>query len=131
MRMTKLDTLTISHTTRSYPRLPFYDIKNSILGKQYKLSLVFVGATRAQHLNQTLRNKNYAPDILSLPLGNKTGEIFICLPKVKRKAPLYHHTYKQHVAFLFIHGLLHLKGYAHGATMEKAEAKYCRKFAVC
>jgi len=30
--------------------------------------------------------------------------------------------------YLFIHGLLHLKGFEHSSTMEKEEKKYMRLF---
>lgn len=123
--------LTLSATTRSYPDHPYESIASAILSASYQLSLVFVGATRAKTLNQTARGKSYVPDVLSFPLHNTTGEIYICLPRAYAQAATYGHTQKDHVAFLFIHGLLHLKGYEHGATMERAERRFCARFGLC
>jgi len=122
--------VTVTHTTRTYPRLPYEQIKDTILGSNYELSLVFVGETRARQLNQAYRNKDYTPDVLSFPLDDTHGEMFLCLQKIYRIAPRYGRSKVGQVGFLFIHGLLHLKGYSHGATMEEAEKKYCTKFKI-
>jgi ssRNA-specific RNase YbeY (16S rRNA maturation enzyme) len=37
-------------------------------------------------------------------------------------------TYENFLVFLFIHGLVHLKGYDHGDKMEKVEIKFRKKF---
>lgn len=120
----------IHATVRSYPRLPYTEIKEAILGKKYELSLVFVGKDRAQKLNDTYRNKTYIPNVLSFPLDKQTGEIVITPEVAKKEAKRFEMTPRGYVGFLFIHGLLHLKGYRHGATMEQAEKKYVKKFAL-
>lgn len=123
--------LTITHTTKTYPAtLPYEKIKDAILGKEYELSLVFVGEKRARQLNQTYRHKDYVPDILSFPLDTTHGEIFLCLQRIYRSAPKYERDGKNQLGFIFIHGLLHLKGHSHGATMEAAEKKYCAQFTI-
>ena len=111
---------TITNKTRSkLPRVDFLNIKNTTLGKVYSLSLVFIGKEKSRKFNFTYRGKNKPANILSFPLDGKTGEIFICPVIAKKETP-----------FLFIHGLLHLKGMSHGSTMERAEAKIRRKFGV-
>lgn len=122
------ETFSIAHTTRSYPRGPYREIKEDILGARYALSLVFVGETRAQALNKTYRNKTYVPNVLSFPLEKDAGEIYICLSVAKRQAKQYGMTYPHYVRFLLIHGLLHLKGLPHGDTMDRAEARYRVKY---
>lgn len=94
----------------------------------WELSLVFVGESRAQQLNLQLRNKSYVPNVLSYETGEKSGEILICLSVAKKQAPSYDLSYKDFVALLFIHGMLHLKGQAHGATMEKQERALLARF---
>ncbi len=123
-----MDTFTLSATSRQYPNLPYEAIKNDILGKTYQLSLVFVGATRAKVLNETHRGKTYVPNVLSFPLDATTGEIVIAPSVAKKEAARFGKTYEGYVGFLFIHGCLHLKGLDHGATMDKAEVKYCTKY---
>ena len=103
-------------------------MKDDILGKQYALSLAFIGATRAQRLNQEHRGKTYVPNVLSFPLDNTAGEIYIAPSVAKKQAHKYNMSVDGYIGFLFIHALLHLKGYDHGATMDKAEKRYCNKY---
>jgi len=120
--------LTISHTARSYPKHPYEAMKDAVLGKSYALSLTFVGEKRAQALNKAHRNASYVPNVLSFPLDQHAGEIYITPQVAAREAHTFRLTPKGYVGFLFIHGLLHLKGYPHGATMDKAEQKYMKLF---
>lgn len=117
--------LSISHSTRTFPKLAYEDVKNAVLGKSYSLSLIFVGAKRARDLNKKYRNGEYVPNVLSFPLTKDTGEIYITPIIAKTEAKKYRMTPNGYIGFLFIHGLLHLKGYPHGATMERLEKKYC------
>ena len=41
------------------------------------------------------------------------GDIFICIPVMKRQAYEYGHSEKRELSFLVVHGLLHLLGYDH------------------
>lgn len=120
--------LSLSRTARSHPKLPYESIKNAVLGRSYELSLVFVGERRARALNQTYRGATYVPNVLSFPLSENAGEIFITPEIAKREAKKAEMSFKGYVGFLFIHGLLHLKGYPHGDTMEKAEKRYTKRF---
>src|SRR6056297_2096936 len=120
--------VSISTTARSFPRLPYQHMKDDILGPGYRLSLVFVGARRAQQLNTTYRDKTYVPNVLSFPLDTASGEIYITPTVAKRQAHRYGLSYRGYVGYLFIHGLLHLQGLAHGPEMEKAEREYLHKY---
>ena len=120
--------LTIAHRTRTYPTLPYEDMKNTILGKNYDLSLIFVGPTRAQALNKAHRKATYVPNVLSFPLTESAGEIYITPSIAERESKKFAMTPTGYIGFLFIHGLLHLKGHLHGDTMDKAEKKYVERF---
>ena len=120
--------ISISKTVRGYPKLPYQEMQEDILGKRYELSLVFVGEKRALTLNQKYRKKSYIPNVLSFPLDTMHGEIYIAPQVAKREAAHREMSVRGYVGFLFIHGLLHLKGHAHGATMEKAEKRYLAKY---
>ncbi len=124
------NSVTVSATVSDYPVWPYEAIKNEILGQRYELSLTFIGRDRAATLNKKYRNKDYIPNILSFPLDEKVGEIYICPDIAKREATKFSLTPRGHVAFLFIHGCLHLKGHDHGDTMEKQEQAYLRKFKI-
>ncbi len=120
----------ISHTTKTYPELPYEAIKDAILGKQYELSLTFVGAARARALNEAHRGKSYVPNVLSFPLTDSAGEIYIAPVVAEKEAKNFSMTPNGYIGFLFIHGCLHLKGLDHGDTMDKAERKYCKQFSL-
>ncbi|MFA7302809.1 MAG: rRNA maturation RNase YbeY [Candidatus Paceibacterota bacterium] len=115
-------------SSRVWAGFPFTKIAEAVL-PGWELSLVFAGATRARSLNLRLRKKSYVPNVLSYALGKKSGEIIICLPEVRRQAPRYEMSESRFVLYLFIHGLLHLAGRAHGATMEQWEQKLLARFA--
>ena len=103
-------------------------MKDKVLGKKYSLSLVFVGKMTSKKLNFKYRQINKPTDILSFSISAKEGEIFINPDKAKIKAKQFGRKYDNYLAFLFIHGLYHLKGLDHGDKMEKAEAKTRRVF---
>mgnify|MGYP001088332087 CR=1 FL=1 len=115
-------------TKRKLPGLPFCHMKETVLGKSYNLSLVFIGETRSRKLNVEYRKKDKSTNILSFPLSDTEGEIFIDLTKSTKEAPLFDRSFDNFIGFLFIHGLFHLKGYDHGSTMERNEEKIRKKF---
>jgi len=103
-------------------------MKTRILGKRYELSVVSVPARRMRELNRRYRGKDSATDILSFPYGTRSGEIIFHLPTVRARAKTYALGPADYLAFLFIHGCLHLKGEKHGRIMEKLEDRWCRVF---
>jgi len=118
----------IHKTTKGRPpRLPFLKIKEVVLGKKYDLSLIFIGSTRSKTLNKKYRGKDKPANILSFPLVEDEGEIFIDLREAGRTAKNFNRKYENFVGFLLIHGLLHLKGFAHGSKMEDEEVKIRKK----
>lgn len=123
-----MEHFSIASTVRSYPDLPYEAIKNAVLGKTYNLSLVFVGETRAQHLNIENRGKDYIPNVLSFPLSEESGEIFICPKAALKEAADFGLSFEGYIAFLCIHGCLHLAGYDHSDEMDRLEQKYLKKF---
>lgn len=116
--------LTLSVTAKSRPpKVPFLDISNRVLGTKYTVSFVLCGDHLSRRLNRTYLKKDYSTNILSFPLNKKEGELFLNLTKARREARLIGLPEATWVTYLFIHGLLHLKGLAHGSTMEKRERK--------
>jgi probable rRNA maturation factor len=113
-----------------YPSYPYENMKDTILGKKYELSLLFVGAKRAQSLNQSYRQKSYVPNVLSFPLDDSHGEIYICPQVADKEAKNFNLTKKSYIAYLFIHGLLHLKGHDHSDKMDALEQKYLKQFGI-
>jgi len=114
----------ITNTTKGkLPRLPFAKMAEAVLGKEYECSLVIVSSRKSKELNRTYRQKNTPTNILSFPLDENEGEIFLDLKKSREDAINFDRTYTNFIAFLFIHALFHLKGHDHGTKMENAEKK--------
>ena len=121
--------ITITNTTESkLPNHPFQKMAERVLGKDYDLSLTIVNAEEIKKLNTAYRSKNKATDILSFPLNEKAGEIFICLEETEKEAVKFDRSFENFVAFLFIHGLWHLKGFDHSSTMESNEQTIRHEF---
>jgi probable rRNA maturation factor len=106
----------------------FTKLKNEILGEDYSLSLAFVDRKTSRRLNKIYRKKDEATNILSFPLSKKTGEILICPAVVKAEIKKFGRSYRQLLALLVIHGMLHLKGMRHGAKMDRLEEEYDQKY---
>ena len=120
---------TITNTTKGkLPRLPFVSIKDKVLGPRYELGVRFLSAAKQRELNRTYRSKDSTTNILSFPLSKTSGDITFDLVQAKKDAPLFDMSYSQFLKYLFIHGLLHLKGFQHSSTMEKEEKKYLKMF---
>lgn len=100
----------------------------SILGDGYELSLVLCGDELARSLNKKHRGKTYASNVLSFPLTERSGEIFLNIRTAQRETKRFKTTLRKRVALLFVHGCYHLKGHQHGTAMEALEAKTLKRF---
>ncbi len=103
-------------------------IADHILGTTYDISLVIVGEKKARSLNQTYRNKDYIPNVLSFPIDETMGEIFLNPKTIRLEAPKFNLDTNQYLYYLIIHSMLHLKNYDHGEEMSLQEKKLMKKF---
>lgn len=95
-----------------------------------EVNIIFVGLEEIHEINKTYRNVDRPTDVISFALEDTDdvtvyeervlGDIYICLDKVHEQAKEYGHTEIREMAFLIVHGLLHLLGYDH---MIKEEEK--------
>jgi rRNA maturation RNase YbeY len=120
----------INNTKGKLPRLPFAHMKDAVLGEEYDLSLVFVDDEESRRISIETKQKDYIPNILSFPYDDISGEIFINPFEAERQAKEFGRTPENMIGFLYIHGLVHLKGMDHGATMERTEAKFRKQFEI-
>ena len=94
-------------------------IKSAVLGRRYDLSVAFVSVPEMRHAMRYKKSRTTKiSNVLSFPLSKTSGEILICKSAAKPYS----------VEFLFIHGLLHLKGLKHGAIMEHEEDRLLKRF---
>lgn len=120
----------INKTNATLPRVAFRAIAEEVLGTKYKLNLIIVGPEEIRKLNLIYRNRDEATDILSFPLSDNEGEIYICPSEARMEAKKFDRPYNNFIPFLFIHGCVHLKGYDHSSTMERIEVKLRKKFGI-
>lgn len=86
-------------------------------------SLIFVDENEIQKINKEYRGIDKVTDVISFAFeDNETivnkdirvlGDIYICIPRAVEQAESYGHSIKRELAFLTVHGLLHLLGYDH------------------
>lgn len=94
------------------------------------VNIILVDEETIKKINTEYRNNPNVTDVISFALeeneelkfefGRLLGDIYICLPQMKRQALEYNHSEKREISFLTVHGLLHLLGYDH---MNKEEEK--------
>src|SRR3989344_3690203 len=85
----------------SIDELAFANIKSAALGNEYELNLIIVGKDEIRKLNKSYRNMDEATDILSFPISEKEGEIFLCPEIALKKAPSFGRNYDNFMEFLF------------------------------
>ncbi len=124
-----MSSCTVYKTIRKrHPSVPFANISKALLPKDYELSTVLIGDALGKRLNQEHKGRDYPTNVLSFPLNNLSGEIFINVRRAEREAGKFGHSKSKHLTYLFIHGCLHLAGHSHGSIMDKLEQKYLKKF---
>lgn len=128
MALVEHKNLTIIRKNGPLPDMPFVSIKETILGKNYDLSIIFCTPKESQERNKTYRDKDYPTNILSFPIDPNEGEIYISLATARRDAKKFEMSYQKFLHLLLVHGVLHLKGHDHGSTMEELEDTYLKKF---
>ena len=94
-------------------------------------SIVFVDEEKIQELNKNYRGIDKVTDVISFAFEDNQlivyndirflGEIFICIPKMIKQAEDYGHSEVRELAFLTVHGLLHLLGYDHMNKKDEEE----------
>lgn len=99
--------------------------------KNATFSIVFVDNEKIQYLNKNYRNIDRITDVISFAFEDNTrivynnvrflGEIYICIPRMIEQAKEYGHSETRELAFLTVHGLLHLLGYDHMTEEDEKE----------
>jgi len=87
------------------------------------LSINFVSEKKIRSMNKFFRKKDKVTDVLSFSVCdgehaefsgvNDLGDIFICLPVIRRQAVDYGVGFESELRRMVAHGILHLAGYDH------------------
>ena len=84
------------------------------------INVIFCDQKTSKMLNRSYRKKNTATNVLTFNylLTGKTpqdllAEIYLNIPYIKTEAIRYDEAFSHRLITLFIHGLLHAKGYDH------------------
>ena len=100
------------------------------LGPNVEVSVLMVDDANIRTLNRDYRQKDAVTDVLSFPMEETgeegwepevvggpeeriLGDIVISFERASAQAAEYGHTVERELAFLTVHGLLHLLGYDH------------------
>lgn len=136
------------HVANEQERLPVSDklerlIKEAVtatleserVDDEVEVSIVLVDDPYIQELSAEYRGKNCPTDVLSFAMEEEEpridydgeapdfrllGDIVISLETAARQAQEYGHSFDREVAFLTVHGMLHLLGYDHGSAEDDA-----------
>ncbi|MCL4543508.1 MAG: rRNA maturation RNase YbeY [Chloroflexi bacterium] len=99
------------------------------------VSVAIVDAPEIQRLNRTYRGVDSVTDVLSfaaregmiLPqprrLREFLGDIVLCNARALAQAKEYGHSAERELAYLTVHGVLHLLGYDHHEPLEQQEMR--------
>ena len=73
-------------------------------------------------------NEGVEPEVKDGPAINVLGDIIISVERAQEQAADYGHSLRREMAFLTVHGMLHLLGYDHMEEAERAEMQREEKY---
>lgn len=92
-----------------------------------ELSIELVGDTRMRRLNRDYRGKDRSTDVLAFAMRESTspdrtllGDVVISVPTARRQAGEAGRSVDEELAWLMVHGVLHLCGYDHERSEPEA-----------
>ena len=99
----------------------------------YEIGLNILNEEEIRQLNRAYRGVDKSTDVLSFLLEDEDlaqtegyiylGDVMLCAQKAQQQAMQYGHGLLREMMYLFVHALLHLKGYDHMAEEEKAQMR--------
>ncbi len=93
-----------------------------------QVSVLLCGEGKMRGLNQRYRGRDNVTDVLAFsqdecqgPEVRVLGDVVLCVPVARRQAKEYGHSMWAELAFLVVHGVLHLLGYGDSRPAEREE----------
>jgi probable rRNA maturation factor len=101
------------------------------LDRDAELTLRFVDAAESRRLNREFRGKDYATNVLTFDYRHApvvVADIVLCVPVVRREAREQRKGFREHLAHLVVHGVLHAQGHEHDRARDakRMEAREVR-----
>ena len=127
-----------SYDLENWFRLTIDEIRTS----EGSVSIKFLGKEEMQLMNKKFRSADRPTNVLAFPIDNRLeletdslGDIAICHEVVLKEAKEQNKKVSDHMAHIFIHGVLHLLGHDHqkevqAETMENLERRILSKIGV-
>jgi probable rRNA maturation factor len=127
-----------SYDLENWFRLTIDEIRTS----EGSVSIKFLGKEEMQLMNKKFRSADHPTNVLAFPIDNRLeletdslGDIAICHEVVLKEAKEQNKKVSDHMAHIFIHGVLHLLGHDHqkevqAETMENLERRILSKIGV-
>ncbi len=87
---------------------------------------VFVGLAQGRRLNLEFRGRKYATDVLSFaPVEDGSlGELVFCYDVIRKQAVEHQLSFRDELAYMYIHGVLHLLGHDHEKSSSAAKKMF-------
>ncbi|OQW49365.1 MAG: hypothetical protein A4S09_12085 [Proteobacteria bacterium SG_bin7] len=109
--------------------MAFFEKKISKIYRENKektLTIVFVSPRRIKHLNKMYRKKNQPTDVLSFQgtYPQHFGDLILCPQVIKKQAKEHGLSFNLELAYMILHGILHLLGYEHESNAKKAKTMF-------
>ena len=91
--------------------------------KEYQINFIMISDEEIKSLNTKYRKTKRITDVISfLVIPEKlVGDIYISSNRTKKQAKRYNNTWQKELAYLVIHGVLHLCGYSDYDIENKTE----------
>ncbi len=101
-----------------------------------EVSVTLTNNDHIREINRNYRNKDAATDVISFALNegeepeiidgpeiNMLGDIIISIERAMDQAEEYGHSLERELAFLTVHGMMHLLGYDHIEEEDRLEMR--------
>ena len=117
----------------TFPQLPSRSVMVRWMTRACELPTMmtvrFVDLDEGYELNHSYRHRDYATNVLTFNYTTEpevTADVAICVPVVEREAQEQNKEFRDHLAHLLIHAVLHAHGYDH-ITQAEAEVMEARE----